>query len=291
MKLVSIRSLIQRHPIATFFVLSYMFAWSTWIGVGLFVLNATTSLVVPGAWAPTAAALIVTALLDGRVGVRALLRSVLRWRVALRWYFIAALGPTTVALAAIFAHVLLGGTAPSLATIAARFGIASEDAALLFVLLPFIFIGTIFAGGPIAEELGWRGFAQPRLQAHIGPARAGVVIGVLWALWHLPLFFVVPAATGNIPLGWYVPLVTAFGVLFAWLYNRGGGSVLLCIVLHTGINFVVGALGLVNNDPQLVGIFVVLMCAAAVVVGARMQRVVAQASRVAQRADVGPTIA
>jgi hypothetical protein len=291
MKLPSLRSLFHRYPIVAFFVLSYVFAWSTWIGVGLFIPNATTALILPGAWAPTIAALIITALLDGRAGVRVLLRSVLRWRVALHWYLIAAFGPTMVALVAILGHVLLGGTAPSLATIAARFGLASEDAVLLFALMPFIFIGTIFAGGPIAEELGWRGFAQRRLQACIGPARAGVVIGLLWALWHLPLFFVLPLATGNIPFGWYVPLVTAFGVLFGWLYNHGGGSVLLCIILHTGINFVVGALGLVNNDPQLLVIFVVLMCAAAVVVGARMQGVTAHTNCVAQPGDVGSTIA
>lgn len=116
-------------------------------------------------------------------------------------------------------------------------------------------------------------------------------MGVLWALWHLPLFFVLPTATGNIPFGWYVPLVTACGVLFGWVYNRSGGSVLLSILLHAGINFVVGALGLVNNDPQLLAIFVVLMCTAAVVVGARMQREVAQARRVWQPGDVGPKVA
>lgn len=273
MKLTLVRSLIQRHPIVAFFVLSYLFAWGLWGPVGLFIPNATTVFVLAGAWAPTAAALIVTALLDGRAGVRAMLRSALRWRVALRWYVVAALGPTVVALLAILLHMLLGGMAPSLATIAARFGIAGEDATLVFALLPLIFIGTIFAGGPIAEEWGWRGFAQPRLQAHIGPTRAGVVIGVLWALWHLPLFFVLPSATGNIPFGWYVPAVTAFGALFGWLYNRTSGSVLLSILLHAGINFVIGALGLVNGDPQLLAIFVALMCVAALAVGVTTQRV------------------
>lgn len=271
MKPTPVRSLLRHHPIIAFFMLSYVFAWGVWIPVGILIPNPTTAFVVPGAWAPTAAAFVLTALLDGRAGMRALLRSVLRWRVALWWYLVAALGPTIVALTAIAVHVLLGGTVPSLATIAARFGLASEDSALLFALLPFIFIVTIFAGGAIAEELGWRGFAQPRLQARISPARAGVVIGVLWALWHLPLFFVLPTATGNIPFGWYVPLVTAFGVLFGWVYNRTSGSVLLSILLHAGINFVVG-LGLVNYDPQLLVIFVALTCVAALAAGATMQR-------------------
>jgi hypothetical protein len=273
MKRTGAHAFVQRRPLVTFFVLSYVFAWSLWIGAALFM-TTTTALVVLGAWAPTAAALVVTALLEGSTGLRAFLRRVLQWRIAVHWYVIAGLGPTIIALVAILVHMLLGGTAPSPATIAARFGIAKEDTARLFALLPVIFIGTIFAGGPIAEEWGWRGFAQPRLQARIGPVLAGVVIGLLWALWHLPLFVVLPSATGNIPFGAYVPLVTAFGVLFAWMYNYGGSSVLPSIVLHAGLNFVVGALGLVNNDPKLLAIFVVLMCMAALAAGVTMRRTI-----------------
>lgn len=82
------------------------------------------------------------------------------------------------------------------------------------------------------EELGWRGFAQPQLQASIGASRAGLIIGLVWSLWHLPLFYFLPSAVGGLPLLFYIPLVSAFGLLFAWLYNGSGGSVLLCIVLH-----------------------------------------------------------
>lgn len=131
-----------------------------------------------------------------------------------RWYGVATLGITVVALLAIVVHVLLGGTAPLLASIAAGFGLASKDSAFVFALLPVVFVVTIFIGGPIAEELGWRGYAQPRLQARIGAVRAGLLIGVLWALWHLPLFFFAPSNTANIPFVLYVPLVTALGVLF-----------------------------------------------------------------------------
>ena len=210
---------------------------------------------------------MLTAVLEGRAGVRGLLRSVLKWRVAWYWYVVAILGPTVVVFAAILVHLLLGGTAPTLPAIAARFGLPAERAMLVFGLLPLIFVVTIFAGGPIAEELGWRGYAQPRLQAHIGPTLAGLAIGVLWGFWHLPLFFFLPSATGDTPLGWFVPLTTAWGVLFGWLYNQTGGSVLLCILFHAGINFVLAALGLVSGSLQLLTIFTILMGVAALVVG------------------------
>ncbi len=252
----------RKHPLLAFFLLTFVLAWSIWIAVGLLVPQVTTALILPGAWAPTIAALVLTGMRDGRAGVRTLLGSLRRWRVGVHWYLIAIFGPTIVALLAILIHVLLGGAAPPLEAIAARFGLPSAQTHLLFVLLPFIFLGTI-AGGAIAEELGWRGYAQPRLQASLSPARAGLVIGVIWSLWHLPLFVVLPSAAGDIPLGWFVPLVTGWGVLFGWLYNRTGGSTLLCILFYAGVNFVTGALGLVtvSGDRQLLTIFVVLMCA------------------------------
>ena len=263
----TLRTWSRQHPLFAFVLLTFVLAWSVWLTVGLLAPAVTTALILPGAWAPTIAALALTALGDGRAGVRHLLRGLRRWRVAPQWYLVASLGPTLVALIALGLHRLLGGTGPSLAAVAARFGLPPDQAHLLVVLLPLIFLLTIVASGAIAEELGWRGYAQPRLQARLGPARAGLVIGVIWSLWHLPLFVVLPSATGDIPLGWFLPLVTGWGVLFGWLYNRTGGSTLLCILFHAGMNFVTGALGLVtvSGEPALMALFVGLMGIAALV--------------------------
>ncbi|MDQ5850686.1 MAG: hypothetical protein M3380_01185, partial [Chloroflexota bacterium] len=106
------QSLFKRHPITSYFLLSYLLAWAVWIPVGLLVPKPVTALILPGAWAPTIAALVLTAVLEGRAGVRGLLRSVLKWRVAWYWYVVAILGPTVVVFAAILVHLLLGGTAP-----------------------------------------------------------------------------------------------------------------------------------------------------------------------------------
>jgi len=167
------------------------------------------ALVTLGAWAPTAAALFVTARTEGKAGVRALLGRVLGWRVPLVWYIAAALGPLGVALVAVLSAGLLGAPLPSLVETAARFGLGAGRAPL-----PVIFLVTFVSGGPIAEELGWRGFARTRLQAWLSPTAAGLVVGGVWALWHLPLFIVAPAATAGLPLVAYLPLVTVLGGLF-----------------------------------------------------------------------------
>ena len=232
-----------RYPILSYFVLSFVLAWSVWIPAGLYAPD-TLLLAIIGGWAPTLAALLLTILSDGKAGVRLLLRKLLKWRVSWRYYIFAIFSMVGLLALAAAVHALLGGTLPTMETIAGRFGLPPAQAHLLLVLSPLIFIVTIFGGGPIAEELGWRGYAQPRLQARVGAGKAGLVIGFIWSLWHLPLFWYFPSAVANLPLLYYVPLVTAFGVLFAWLYHHTDGSVLLCILFHAGINFVLGGLGL-----------------------------------------------
>jgi len=220
----------------------FLIAWSVWIPVGIFAPDIPT-LTLPGAWAPTLAALLITLFTEGRSGVKNLLRGLLKWRVGVRFYVFAIFVTLGLLLLAIGINVLLGGSPPGIEAIAARFGIPNEQALLFIAISPLVFITTIFAGGPIAEELGWRGYAQPRMQARTGAAFAGLAIGFIWSLWHLPMFLFFPSVTGQLPIEYYIPLISAMGVLFAWLYNRTGGSVLLCVLFHAGINFALGIVG------------------------------------------------
>jgi membrane protease YdiL (CAAX protease family) len=266
--------MLQRYPIVSYFILTFAIAWSIWIPVGLLVAEPSVAAILFGAWAPTIAAVSITAVTEGRSGLSKLLSGLLKWRVGTRWYLFAILGCMAVALFAIGIHVLLGGSAPTVEAVAARFDLPPERANSLFAMLPMIYVVTIFTGGPIAEELGWRGYAQARLQPRAGAAPAGVVIGFIWSLWHLPLFFFLPQATGDVPILYYIPLVTAWGVLFGWLYVRTYGSVLLCILFHAGVNFVLGALGLVavTGSTRVLTVFVVLWSSIAVLVFLGMQR-------------------
>lgn len=261
---------MKGDAVTSYFVLCFALAWAVWIPAGLLTPDSPAPVLV-GAWAPTVAALLLTWRAEGRSGVRTLLRALLRWRVGAGYYAFAIFALLGVVALGLGVHVLLGGSPPTLADAAARFGFAPEDAHLFLAISPLVFLTTVFTGGPIAEELGWRGYAQPRLQARLGAGPAGLVIGLVWSLWHLPMFRFFPFAVAGLPLLHYVALVTALGVLFAWLYNRTGGSVLLCMLLHGGVNFALGVLGgeLLSRDRRLLTIVVVLVGALALVLYAR----------------------
>jgi membrane protease YdiL (CAAX protease family) len=94
----------------------------------------------------------------------------------------------------------------------------------------------------LGEELGWRGFALPRLQARHGALRASVALGVVWALWHLPLFAVPGAPQGQVPFSLFLAQAVALSVLFAWAYNGTSGSLPIVLLLHASVNTWAGAL-------------------------------------------------
>jgi membrane protease YdiL (CAAX protease family) len=109
-----------------------------------------------------------------------------------------------------------------------------------------ILIFTLFSG-PLAEELGWRGFALPRLQAKYNALLSSLILGAIWTCWHLPLFFVTGATQMSIPFPIYLVLVTTISVYITWLYNNTKGSLVITVLAHYAYNltgFLTGVLGL-----------------------------------------------
>lgn len=94
----------------------------------------------------------------------------------------------------------------------------------------------LLLGGPLGEEFGWRGYALPVLQERYSWRVASLVLGMVWGAWHLPLFYRADTAQSHIPVGLFMASTVALSVLFAWLFNHTGGSVLPALVLHTAIN-------------------------------------------------------
>jgi membrane protease YdiL (CAAX protease family) len=206
-----------------FFVLAYAVMWTSFFSVA--ALSARTPgrglLLFLGPFAPSLAALWLTARADGSQGVRALLRRVLQWRVGARWYLFAIGYMAVLKLTVAFMHRAIAGSWP-------RFG---HD--LPGVIVVAIIISTPFQAG---EEVGWRGYALPRLVARFGVGRASVLLGLAWACWHLPQFFIPEADTYGQSFFVYLIQVTALSVAIAWLWMRTGGSLLLPMLMHAAVN-------------------------------------------------------
>jgi membrane protease YdiL (CAAX protease family) len=163
---------VKNHSLIAFFVLAFAFSWPMWLLTGLYPDSA--AYIPSPTFGPLIAAVVVLALTRGRSGVRELLSRMVRWRVGLRWYAVVLLLPVALILVAVYMNVLLGASAPS----AAELGQWPR----LFLMFPLLLI----FDGPLGEEPGWRGYALPRLQAGRSALAASLVLGAIWAFWHLP---------------------------------------------------------------------------------------------------------
>src|SRR5215204_5655259 len=169
-------SLFRRHPLISFFVLAYALSW--WPSI-LYALDLSSQPIV--GFGPFLAALVVLAFTRGKTGMGGLLRRMVRWRVGLRWYAVALLLPVGLtAVGAALNVFLLGARTPS----SAELGGWSN----LFVLFAILLL--VPGLGGTWEEPGWRGYALPRLQTGHSALSASLILGVLWAFWHLPLMLV-----------------------------------------------------------------------------------------------------
>lgn len=175
--------------------------------------------------APTLAALLVAGIYPGAGGIRSITRQVKIWRVPFIWYAIALIMPIVLLLLAEAFSAVWRGAAPSHWVTLPVF---SGPGGLYFVMF----------GSLIAEEPGWRGFAQPRLQMRYGALTASILIGLLWSTWHL-WYVITPGGfanvTGTDAVATYLRL-TATAVVYAWMYNNTNGSLLVAMLAHLGHN-------------------------------------------------------
>jgi membrane protease YdiL (CAAX protease family) len=210
-----------------FFAATYAVSWVCWGAASRAGSALAIALLLLGSIAPSTVAVALTARHSGRSGVRRLLGRLLRWRVGLRWYLFALGYIPVLKLAVALVHRATTGDWP-------RFG-----GAAWYAILPSIVVAGV-VGGPLGEEVGWRGYALPRLTERFGPAAASVLLGVVWACWHLPLFVVSGLGSISDQYGQSVPTyvlqVTALSVAIAWLTNNTGGSLLLAVLMHSAFN-------------------------------------------------------
>jgi membrane protease YdiL (CAAX protease family) len=217
---------IQKHQLISFFVLAYLIMFGVLFSFIYLYPNQSIqpwSLVwFLSIFSPSFSAFIVSWIIGGRPELNNLLSGFSRWKVGFRWYFAAAflfLGPLVIALV----YIALGNKISGL-----------QPGQTFFSMVTTI-VFTLFSG-PIAEEMGWRGFALPRLQSKHNALVSSLILGVIWSCWHLPLFFVTGATQMSIPFPIYLVLVITITVYLTWLYNNTRGSLIITILAHFTYN-------------------------------------------------------
>lgn len=230
---------VRRRPLLSFVVLALGLSWLAWIpyilsnhGLGVWDLTFPGDPggqllgMLPGAYlGPIGSALLVTAIADGRPGLRAWARRLWNWKVGWKWYVGILLGvPAAMVLSGL---VVAGGEVQAL------------TAAVVPGLVVGLFVQMVTTG--LAEEPGWRDFALPRMQALVGAPLAALVIGVVWGVWHLPLFLTQWARWDDGDVPWFRPVVfvafcVVFNVVMTWVFNRTGQSLPMAMLLHVSVN-------------------------------------------------------
>jgi len=266
------QSLVRRHPLISFYVLTYAVSWLLWAPLVIFGDRVPGPLafilLLLGSLVPSTMGVLFVALLRGRSGVRTLLGRLLHARIGLRWY-LAVVALTMLAPLAVGVSILMGGDTPVV------------DNTVFGVLFLFAFM--IFPGSALGEELGWRGFVLPRMQARHSALKASLLIGILWGPWHLPLWLT--GSEGH-PISLYVPFVVAVvasSVFYTWLYNNTGGSLLIVVLYHAASNLpitvLITPLGGQIVHPFLIYVALTVVAAAAIVIATGAQHL----SRTAHR--------
>jgi membrane protease YdiL (CAAX protease family) len=178
-------------------------------------------LVTLGAFAPSLVAISLTARARGNQGVRELFGRILRGPIPARGVVVALTYMLAIKLTAAVIHRFAFGVWPTF------------DTSELYVIPFAIAISTLAQAG---EELGWRGYALPRMSDRMGLAPASVLLGVVWGVWHLPLFYVRGADKFHQAMLPYVLASTALSVAIAWLYTISRGGLLLPMLMHSAVN-------------------------------------------------------
>lgn len=210
-------------------LITYGWSWSFWF---LSTLDYAQESFLPivlntvGIFGPTVAAMVVTAWRSQLAGVRSLLAQGLRWRYGWQWYGVVFGLPPLISSLALLFHIMLGATG--------TFFLRVDN----WLLEPLSFILILLATVPLAggEEFGWRGFLLPTLQSRLNSLWSSLCVGIIWAFWHLPLFFVPASIHHQLPFPLYVLHVVILAIIFTWIYNSTQRSILSVTILHSSID-------------------------------------------------------
>jgi membrane protease YdiL (CAAX protease family) len=257
----SLKTILTRHSLLGFFFLSFAISWVLWIPLlyghfkygwttweGNSWTNIRTMLGILGSLGPAISAIILTYSLDGKEGIRFLLKRILLWRVNVVWWIIG-----------FYSWWLIASILSSLLQLAPFQKIVLQFAFSLLNIPVIIFLLQMpLLIGMVGEELGWRGFALPKLLEKYDPIISSLILALPWILWHVPLS-VFQEWTGNMPIVDFLLkhalLILPLSLIFTWFFQKTKGSILLVIVFHKAFNLTFNAysnvIGLTEESGKL----------------------------------------
>jgi uncharacterized protein len=224
---------IKNHDLLTYFVLTFLITWGCWITVILTLPGRDIKNLTPvgmlmeyiGLWGPALAAILVAAVTRGKAGMKALFGRLLIWRVPGKWYLLALILWPVISILAAFWHASVTNRPLSLDW-------------SRWTTLGSVVLGGLLVGYHADEEIGWRGFALPRLLERWNALTASIVLGVIWGLWHLPGMFVLQVKGMESPIPFYTYLIftVSLSILITWFFNHTRGSLIFSMFIHWGGN-------------------------------------------------------
>lgn len=217
--------------IGGFFLLAYAASWALWLPLVWWAPSETMrqSLLVAGTFGPSVAAVLLIAARRGRTGLRTELAQQWKWRLPITLWALILFGPAVIILTAIAIAQAMGAPA----------GEWNDPGQLYLIILVFAYV--VILGGPLGEEFGWRGFALPRLERHIHPSAAVALLGLVWGLWHLPLFWIEGTVQQQMPFAAFLAQIIVTSVIYGWLWNETR-SLPAVVAVHAATNTTVGLL-------------------------------------------------
>jgi membrane protease YdiL (CAAX protease family) len=233
----SLQQWMRQHPLFSFFLMAYAFTWIILIPYVLaewsLLPKATFYILffILHTFGPTLSAYIMFRITEGKQGWLNLRSRIKQVRAGWQWYVFILLGIPALILIGI---LVLPGALVSFQGLPQFF----------LVKYPFLFVLVFFGGGPLGEEIGWRGFALPRMQSRYGPLKATLLLGVLWTFWHLEDFLTSAQlggpGTGFSAFTFHLPvfflMVMALNIIVTWVFNNTRGSVFIAILLHASFD-------------------------------------------------------
>jgi uncharacterized protein len=225
---------VRKRPVLAFFAFTYVYSWILWtplLAIPVDIVPGESDaliwvgviLMYLGGFGPLVGAAVVVKVAGG--DLRTWVSQIVKWRVDRRWWLVALGLPIVATIAVSILYILFDGPHDI------------DTLVPILFYIPLLLFAVVLSGG-LNEEPGWRGLALPLLQERYSALTSSLIIGVVWAVWHLPLFFTPVAPHSDFPLVsqiLYFPAVVVWSILLTWVYN-GTASVLLVMFLHAGLN-------------------------------------------------------